>query len=49
MLAGVLAALAVASRLPAFGELYRTTSEPETIVLAALLISWSASWTTRGS
>jgi UDP-GlcNAc:undecaprenyl-phosphate GlcNAc-1-phosphate transferase len=39
MLAGVLAAMAVASRLDAFGELFRTTSEPETVVLAALIIS----------
>jgi UDP-GlcNAc:undecaprenyl-phosphate/decaprenyl-phosphate GlcNAc-1-phosphate transferase len=39
MLLGVLAAVVVGSRLDAFGELYRTTSEPETIVLAACAIA----------
>lgn len=39
ILAGFLAALGAASRLPSFDELFRTTSEPETIVLAALVIT----------
>ena len=40
MLAGVLAAFFVATRLPTFGELFRTTSEPESIILAALVITF---------
>jgi UDP-GlcNAc:undecaprenyl-phosphate/decaprenyl-phosphate GlcNAc-1-phosphate transferase len=40
MLAGVFGAIFVATRLDSFGELFRTTSEPETIVLAALVITY---------
>ncbi len=39
MLGGVFAAVGVATRLPAFDEVFRTTSEPEAIVLAALVIA----------
>ncbi len=39
ILAGFLAALGAASRLGAFDELFRTTSEPETIVLAGVIIT----------
>ncbi|MGI9017450.1 MAG: glycosyltransferase family 4 protein [Euzebya sp.] len=39
ILAGVLGALGIATRLGAFDELFRTTSEPETIVLAAVVIT----------
>lgn len=38
MVAGLIAAYAVAARLPTFDELFRTTSEPEAILLAALMI-----------
>ncbi|HUG84728.1 MAG TPA: MraY family glycosyltransferase [Euzebya sp.] len=40
MLAGILVAIFTATRLDTFGELFRTTSEPETIVLAALVITF---------
>jgi UDP-GlcNAc:undecaprenyl-phosphate/decaprenyl-phosphate GlcNAc-1-phosphate transferase len=40
ILLGVLAAVGVGSRLDAFGELFRTTSEPETVVLAALVVAF---------
>ena len=39
MLAGVVVALAVATRLDAFTDLFVTTSEPEAILLAAALIA----------
>lgn len=39
MLAGVIAGIAAATRLPAFNEVFRTTSEPEAIVLACLVIA----------
>lgn len=39
ILAGILAAFLAATRLSSFDELYRTTSEPEAIVLAALMIA----------
>ncbi|CAN5194346.1 MraY family glycosyltransferase [soil metagenome] len=40
MLAGVIAALFAATRLDTFGELFRTTSEPETVMLAAFVITY---------
>lgn len=39
ILAGVLVSFGVATRLGTFSELFRTTSEPETIVLAAMVIT----------
>lgn len=36
--AGIIAALAAGSRLPSFDTLFRTTNEPEAIVLASLVI-----------
>lgn len=36
--AAILAAMTVASRLPAFQEVFRTTSEPQAILLASLVI-----------
>jgi UDP-GlcNAc:undecaprenyl-phosphate/decaprenyl-phosphate GlcNAc-1-phosphate transferase len=36
--AGVVAAIAVASQLPAFDEVFRTTSEPEAVLLASAVI-----------
>jgi UDP-GlcNAc:undecaprenyl-phosphate/decaprenyl-phosphate GlcNAc-1-phosphate transferase len=36
--AGVLAAIAAGSRLPAFDDVFRTTSEPEAIIVASLII-----------
>ena len=38
MFAGVVAAIAVASRLDGFSEVFRTTSEPEAAVLAGILL-----------
>lgn len=38
LFAGVLAAIAAASRLSTFDEVFRTTSEPEAVVLAGLVV-----------
>ncbi|MGH8905812.1 MAG: glycosyltransferase family 4 protein [Egibacteraceae bacterium] len=38
MFAGLLTAIAVASFLPAFSDLFRTTNEPEAIVLASFVV-----------